>query len=166
MEGMPQRPHQSAITTEIAIPEVESATTDIEVTVPSSNRSPLHAKIDKILHKVEHTEAQLGRLGSKGNPPSQEVISTRTAASTVNPAQQKIKEARSAKQLKFIGLIYNAEDNLCYCHKCLDPKEGLSASETNAVGIFAYNSDNGFKFTNEQQLPEEFRNVKKHLSFN
>ena len=32
----------------------------------------------------------------------------------------------------------------------------------NAVGIFAYNFGNGIEFTIEQQLPEEFRNVKKH----
>ena len=30
------------------------------------------------------------------------------------------------------------------------------------MGIFAYNFGNGIEFTNEQQLPEEFRNVKKH----
>ena len=33
----------------------------------------------------------------------------------------------------------------------------------NAVGIFVYNFGNGIEFTNEQQLPEEFCNVKKHF---
>ena len=116
---MPQQPHQSTIKTRIRARRVESATTAIEVFLPARNSSPLHAKIDKILHKVELMEGQLERLVSKGSPPAQDIISagtsTGTATSTVNPIQQMIKEARPAKQLEVVGLIYNADNKLFYC---------------------------------------------------
>jgi len=59
VEVVPQQPHQSAIMTQIRVPREESATTAIEATLPARNSSHLHAKIDKILRKVEHMEGQL-----------------------------------------------------------------------------------------------------------
>ena len=79
----------------------------------------------------------------------------------------KVTLARSMTEIELTGFVYDSSKNELRCSVCAIPQ---SAPEDSAhvhtgslTGIFAYDQKTGLLFSNEENLPEEFRNLKNHL---
>ena len=80
----------------------------------------------------------------------------------------KVTLARSMVELESTGFLYDSNKNELRCSVCAvpqsTPEEDLASIHTGSLtGIFAYDQKTGLLFSDEDNLPEEFRNLKKHL---
>ena len=78
----------------------------------------------------------------------------------------KVTLARSIAEIEHTGFVYDPNKNELRCSVCAIPQ--LAAEDSPAMhagsltGVFAYEQKTGLLFSDEN-LPEEFRNLKKHL---
>ena len=58
------------------------------------------------------------------------------------------------------GFMYSMEKNELSCSVC---KVGQSDDNFSFYGIFSYDHSHGFSFSDNEKLPDIFRNLKKHV---
>ncbi len=82
----------------------------------------------------------------------------------------KVTLARSIAEIEQTGFVYDSNKNELHCSVCAIPQarqpavEDLASMHTGSLtGIFAYEQKTGLLFSEDENLPEEFRNLKKHL---
>ena len=82
----------------------------------------------------------------------------------------KVTLARSIAEIEQTGFVYDSNKNELRCSVCAIPQarqpaaEDLASMHTGSLtGIFAYEQKTGLLFSEDENLPEEFRNLKKHL---
>jgi hypothetical protein len=76
----------------------------------------------------------------------------------------KVTLARSMAELELTGFVYDSSKNELCCSVCSIPQSAPQDSAHihtgSQTGIFAYDQKTGLLFSDEENLPGEFRNIK------
>ena len=77
----------------------------------------------------------------------------------------KVTLARSVKEIESAGFTFDEEKEELSCSVCgtVDSNNDDNSSKLQTTGIFKYEKLTGMIFTPEENLPDKFRNLKKHV---
>ena len=91
-------------------------------------------------------------------------VNTTIQKETINEEKEillaKVTLARSVCDLEMAGFMYSMEKNELSCSVC---KVGQSDDNFSFYGIFSYDHSHGLSFSDNEKLPDIFRNVKKSM---
>ena len=77
----------------------------------------------------------------------------------------KVTLTRSIKDIESVGFIFDEKKEEVFCSICgtVDSGNDDNSTDVRHIGIFKYEKQTGMTFNSEENLPDQFRNLKKHV---